>query len=113
MCPFCADFEKASSGWLAQYAEQGKVAIRYSPISILDEGSDGTEYSTRAANALAVVLDTAGPEAAKKFHDELYAQQPAEGSAGLSDDQFIALAVASGAERSSVEQPIRSLEFAG
>jgi protein-disulfide isomerase len=111
MCPFCADFEKASSGWLAQYAEQGKVAIRYSPISILDEGSDGTQYSTRAANAHAVVMDVSGPPVAKRFHDLLYANQPEEGTKGLDDQRLVGLAVEAEATRSAVEPGIADRSF--
>jgi len=111
MCPFCGQFEAAAKSLTTKYADQ-PVQFRYHVIAFLDQASS-SRYSTRATNALAVVLDSAGAEAAKKFHDELYAAQPAEGSAGLTDEKLIALAVAAGAQRSAVEQPIRSLEFAG
>ena len=40
------------------------------------------QYSTRALNAAAVVVDTAGPDAYQTFHDLLFANQPAEGGWG-------------------------------
>jgi protein-disulfide isomerase len=110
MCPFCGQFERAGGDVLQRYVDQGDVQVRYHVISFLDRSST-TDYSTRAMNAYGVVLDTAGRQAAKEFHDLLYAHQPEEGSAGLSDQQLIDLAVQAGASRSAVAAPIRSLRF--
>ncbi len=111
MCPICGELEAADKSWVPTYLDQGKVLIRYHVMSFLDRQSSGTEYSTRAANAFAVVTDTAGPDVAKKFHDLLYANQPTEGSAGLTDSQLIDYAVQAGAARSDVEKPIRDVAF--
>jgi protein-disulfide isomerase len=110
MCPYCGDFEQVSSERLKKYAESGDVQVRYHVVSFLDDTSS-TDYSTRAANALAVVLDTAGPEAAVKFHDELYANQPEEGSAGIPDQQLIDMAVEAGADAQAITGPIEDLKF--
>lgn len=110
MCPYCGDFEQVSSERLKKYAESGDVQVRYHVVSFLDDASS-TDYSTRAANALAVVLDTAGPEAAVKFHDELYANQPEEGSAGIPDQQLIDMAVEAGADEQAITAPIEDLKF--
>ncbi len=110
MCPYCGDFEAVSEQRLKQYAESGDVQVRYHLVSFLDDASS-TKYSTRAANAVAVVLDTAGPEAAVKFHDALYANQPPENSAGLSDQQLIDLAVQAGADEQAITGPIEDLKF--
>jgi protein-disulfide isomerase len=109
MCPFCGQLEAGSAALVQEYADQG-VQFRYRVISFLDRASS-TRYSTRAMNAYAAVLDVAGPEVAKKFHDALYAQQPKEGSAGLSDDDLVQLAIAAGADADAVEKPIRDLAF--
>jgi protein-disulfide isomerase len=111
MCPFCGQFEAASRSYVDKTAG-AQVLFRYHIIAFLDRASS-TEYSSRASNALAVVLDAAGPEVAKKFHDELYARQPQEGSPGLSDTELVKLAVAAGATQSDVEKPIKDREFAG
>jgi protein-disulfide isomerase len=74
-------------------------------VAFLDRSSS-TRYSSRALNAAAVVLDTAGPQVFLKYHNLLYAHQPAEGSAGLTDQQLIDYAVQSGADRSAVTAPI-------
>jgi protein-disulfide isomerase len=111
MCPFCGDFEAASRDMLRQYVDQGDVQVRYHVLSFLDRASNGTDYSTRATNALGVVLDTAGPDVAKKFHDLLYEHQPEEGSDGLSDAELVDFAVQAGAEESQVQAPIEDVKF--
>jgi protein-disulfide isomerase len=105
MCPFCGQFEAATRTMLQKQVDAGKVQLQYHVVNFLDRSSS-TQYSTRSANALAVVLDTSGPKIAKNFHDLLYEHQPAEGSAGLSDGQLLAYAVQAGAARSAVSAGI-------
>lgn len=110
MCPYCGLFEQVSADRLKEYAESGDVEVRYHVVSFLDRASED-RYSTRAANALAVVLDTAGSEVAVEFHDALFANQPEEGGAGLSDDEMIEMAVAAGASEDDIRGPIEGLKF--
>ena len=110
ICPFCGEYESGSSEMLKEYAEAGDVQVQYRVISFLDEASS-TDYSTRAANALAVVLDRAGREVALEFHALLFANQPEEDSAGLSDDRLVELAVEAGATEGAVRSGIDALEF--
>ena len=111
MCPFCGQFEAESRETLEKYVDQGDVRVEYHVLSFLDRASNGTNYSTRAMNALGVVLDSAGPEAAKNFHDLLFENQPEEGSDGLSDEELVDFAVEAGATDSDVAGPIESLKF--
>ncbi|MBA2465571.1 MAG: thioredoxin domain-containing protein [Nocardioidaceae bacterium] len=111
MCPFCGDFETASRELLEQYVDDGDVLVEYRVVSFLDGASDGSDYSTRAMNALGVVLDTAGQDAAVRFHDVLFDEQPEEGTEGLSDDDLIRLAVQAGASEADVTSPIRDRKF--
>jgi protein-disulfide isomerase len=110
LCPFCGQFEAASRDGLEKQVEAGKVQLQYHVLSFLD-GNTSTEYSSRAANALAVVLDASGPAVAKKFHDLLFENQPAEGSAGLSDAKLVSLAVQAGAKASAVQPGIDDRTF--
>jgi protein-disulfide isomerase len=110
ICPFCGQFEAASRTALQKDIEQGKVQFQYHVLSFLDRSSS-TKYSTRSANALAVVLDKAGPAVAKQFHDLLFENQPEENSAGLSDSRLVELAVQAGANRSAIKKGIDNLEF--
>ena len=91
MCPACGAFEAANGGELDRLLEDGTVRVELRPISFLDEQSQGTRYSTRAANAFATVVHGA-PDQAWSFHSALYENQPAEGTKGLSDDEIAAIA---------------------
>lgn len=110
-CPVCKDFEDADSAQLRAWADAGTVKLEYHPVAILDRYSS-TDYSTRALNAVAAVMDSQ-PDAFLKFHDLLYANQPAENSAGLPDSQLISLAVQAGAQESAVAPAITSLKYKG
>ena len=109
-CPFCRQFEKRSRGLLKAYAAAGDVSVRYHVVSTFDHAS-ADNYSTRAANALAAVLDTSDPETAVLFHDLLFDHQPAEGGPGLSDAQLVDLAVEAGAGKRKVAAAVESLKF--
>lgn len=95
-CPACQQFEAAFGDLLADYRASDDVAVEYRPIAFLDRAST-TDYSSRALNASMCVLDDAGPDAWMTMHDELYEQQPAEGGAGLDDDELTSLAADAGA----------------
>lgn len=88
MCPICNEFEKTTGPTIKQLISENKVTVRYHPVSILDRYSNGTEYSTRAAGAVAAAaVDGKFAE----YHDVLFANQPAENSDGLSDAKLIEL----------------------
>lgn len=110
MCPFCGQFERASRTALQKDVTDGSVQLQYHVLNFLD-GSSTTDYSSRAANAYAAVFDDSGPQAAKKFHDLLFENQPAEGSAGISDARLLQYAVQAGADRSTVSTAIRDRSF--
>lgn len=102
LCPYCGQLEAASHDQLAQLAADGEVLLEYRPVAIL-----GDDYSVPAANAFKVVLDAAGPEVAKKFHDLLYENQPEEGADSYpGSDFFVEQAVAAGASETDVRQGI-------
>ncbi len=109
-CPICKQFEDTSGSMLAQEIARGKLKIEYRPIAFLDQESS-TTYSTRALNAAACVVNYTNSATFKKFHDLLYANQPAEGSAGLPDSQLVAYAKQAGATAPDVASCISSLQF--
>ena len=100
-CPICQQFEQTNGDLLKSYREGDQVAVEYRPIAFLDKMSS-TQYSTRALNASMCVLDDAGPDAWMKYHEALYANQPAEQSAGLPDSQLEGMATDAGATGSGV-----------
>jgi protein-disulfide isomerase len=109
-CPNCKAFEDTTGQTLAQLVAAGTVQARYHGMAFLDTSAND-EYSTRALNAAAVVLSTAGPDAFQTFHDLLFANQPAEGGSGLTDEQLIEYAGQTGATGSTVQAQIHDLTY--
>ena len=95
-CPGCQAFEAGSGAWMKDAVDKGEVTLDYRPVSFLNQAST-TDYSTRATNAALCVLDEKGVQAFYAMHQLLYANQPAEGGEGLSDDTLIEMARQSGA----------------
>jgi protein-disulfide isomerase len=91
MCPFCGRFETANATDLDRLVDSGEARVELRPLSFLDPQSQGSEFSTRAANALATVADGA-PEQAWAFHRGLFEEQPEEGTSGLGDDVIARIA---------------------
>jgi protein-disulfide isomerase len=110
-CPICDQFEKTTGNRLRAAVAAGKVRIDYRMVSFLDRASTNN-YSSRALNAAAVVLDTSGKDTFMKFHQLLFDAQPQEGTAGPTNSQLVDLAVQAGASRSAVQSGIESGEFA-
>jgi protein-disulfide isomerase len=111
-CPFCKAFEDTNSEQIASLIESGAVTYEVHPISFLDRASLGTRYSSRAANAAACVADTS-PNSFWDFNQALFANQPAEQTAGLSNDELvdIALGVEGIQSPDDIEECIRDEEF--
>lgn len=96
ICPVCKDFESRYNETLTKLRNEGKITVEYRPLGFLDSRSS-TNYSSRAANAAACVVNES-PEKYSDFVDALFAKQPAEGSAGLSDNELKKLAKDTGAK---------------
>ena len=109
-CPICHEFEGKAGDRLRKAVDAGRTRLDYRMVAFLDDAST-TDYSTRALNAAAVVLDTSGQDVFLEFHDLLFDHQPPEGSAGLSDAQLVRYAVRAGADESAVRPGIEGLTF--
>lgn len=103
MCPYCGQFEQANDEALASLRAAGGVTVEYHMLAFMDSQSQGTEYSTRAGNAAALVADQA-PEKFTAFYAALFANQPAEGSTGLSDSEIADLASEVGVPDKVIDQ---------
>ncbi|GLY97432.1 thioredoxin domain-containing protein [Actinoplanes sp. NBRC 103695] len=93
MCPICNEFEKQSGATLQQLISANKVTVRYHPIAILDDKSNGTKYSTRAAGAAAAAAEGGKFQ---QYHQALFDNQPAEGSDGLDNAKLVELGTSAG-----------------
>ena len=91
MCPACGAFEKANQASMAQRLAAGDFKLHLYPMAFLDRQSQGSQYSTRAVNALATV-HTERPDLTWDLFNALYTNQPAEGTEGLTDQQLAELA---------------------
>jgi len=85
-CPICQLFEVPNSSQLKTWAESGLATIEIHPISFLD-GQSLNNYSSRATNAAFCVANSQ-PEKFFAVNSALYANQPAEQSAGPSDSEL-------------------------
>ena len=98
MCPVCGQFESCTATTIEGLVDDGSITLNIHPISILDRASQGTEYSTRSANAMYCVA-VADAEASLPFLQAMYANQPEEGSTGLTDEQILEIASGVGVDR--------------
>ena len=110
LCPFCGQLEATVRDQLDAAVEAGDVSVEYRPLPFL-EGID--DYSPESANAFAVVLDAAGPDVAKTFHDLLFDNQPSEKGPFPSSDDLVDLAVEAGATEADVRPGIEDMTFEG
>jgi protein-disulfide isomerase len=109
LCPYCGEFEAASRDGLQELAADGKVRVEYRPFNLLSSVGD---YSERSAGAFSIVLDEAGPDVAKKFHDLLFENQPEESGPFPSNADLVDLAVEAGADEADVRDAIENEEGA-
>ena len=108
MCPACTSFEQTFGASLEELATTNKITLDVHPVAILDRASQGTRFSTRAANALYCVAE-ASPEAVLPFIKTMYAGQPAELSTGLTDEQILVNAAAAGSK--DVSECVTELKY--
>lgn len=96
ICPVCKNFETQYNETLTNLRNEGKISVEYRPLGFLDSRST-TNYSSRAANAAACVVNES-PEKYADFVNALFEKQPAEGGAGISDADLKKMATDVGAK---------------
>jgi len=105
LCPFCKQFETSATPTINQMLADNKITLVWHTLSILDANTSPPGYSRRAANAAACA---SGYGKLKEYGEALYAHQPAEGSAGLTDDQLIDVAGPVGLNQPEFAQCVRN-----
>jgi len=95
LCPICNQFEQIYGSAITGLVDDGTITLNVHPIAILDRYSQGTEYSSRAASAMYAVA-VEDPSHAYDFMTALFANQPEENSAGLTDAQIVEVAKKAG-----------------
>lgn len=97
MCPICGAFESTNGRTISEAAAAGTLTVRVHPMNFLDRSSQGSAYSTRADAALTCVA-ARQPNKMLDYLSALYADQPEEGSKGLTDAKLVGLAHGVGAD---------------
>jgi protein-disulfide isomerase len=85
-CPPCSTFEESTGDVLTDYMASQRITLSIHPVAYIDDRSEN-RYATRAAAAMACAYESGkGAE----FHAYLLENQPAEDTAGPTDDNLIA-----------------------
>lgn len=88
LCPGCGYFERDAIDDIQTLIASKSIRLIYHPVAILDQAST-TRYSTRSAAGAGCAADSGK---LLPYVKVLFEMQPAEGSAGYSDEQLIGLA---------------------
>ncbi|NQX12100.1 thioredoxin domain-containing protein [Microbacteriaceae bacterium VKM Ac-2855] len=96
LCPYCGQFETTNGDQIKEWVTSGAATVEIHPLAILTSRSNGTKYSERAANAAACVANT-DPDSFYDFSALLFANQPEEGTDGLTNDEIKGYVEQSGA----------------
>lgn len=111
ICPYCNQFEATNAQQIKQLVANGKATLEIHPLANLDNNSQGARYSTRSTNAVACVANYA-PNTVFDVNAALFANQPAEGTTGLSDQKLLSVLKGVGASSSDITKCVKSQEFA-
>lgn len=111
LCPNCGAFEERNGDQLREWIENNAATVEYHPIAIFTAKSQGTQYSLRAANAVACVAELS-PDQFFDYHEALFADQPEENTPGFSDEELLAIAEDAGVDHlGNVEKCIDTQRF--
>ncbi|MBE7699232.1 thioredoxin domain-containing protein [Oerskovia sp. Sa1BUA8] len=95
LCPVCGQFEDVNAASIDEMREAGDITLVQHPVSILDRLASGSQFSTRSAATAAYVAEHA-PEQFNAFNEAMFANQPEENTAGLTDAQLAEIARTAG-----------------
>ena len=101
MCPYCGQFEELNGEDVQTMIEEEEATVNIVPRNFLDTLSTTGDYSSRTANAFVCVYEES-PEAAITLQQLLFENQPAENSAGLTDEQIASYAKEAGASEETL-----------
>lgn len=104
-------FSETNETQIEAWLDSGAATVEIHPLSILNPNSQGTQYSTRSANAAACVANYS-PDSYWAVNKALFDKQPEERTPGLSDEELIDLVTGTGVNRAGdVEDCIREQQF--
>jgi len=109
-CPYCQQFEATNNEQIQQWVASGIATLEIHPIAGLDAQSSGNKYSTRAANAAACVAQYQ-PDSFFDVNTAFFADQPAEGANGKTNEEILATLAAGGVENDDVTKCVTDQTF--
>lgn len=111
LCPYCNQFEQTEGQSIWQLVEEGTATLQVTPVTILDQRTSPAGYSSRASSAMYSVA-IHDPDNSYAFMQALFANQPEEGSAGLTDSAIVQIAKDAGVDvTSELENEITSHKY--
>ncbi|MEH1017327.1 thioredoxin domain-containing protein [Micromonospora sp. CPCC 206060] len=108
LCPACRAFEQDAGATLERLVADKRITLVYHPVAILDRYSTNA-YSSRSAAGAGCAAD-AGK--LTEYTEALYADQPAEGGPGHSDEQLVNLAAGASLPQDEFGQCLRENRYA-
>ena len=109
-CPVCKAFEQANGAFLDDAVKNGDITIEYRLLTFLDRASPN-QYSSRAGSAALCAFESGGGEAYKKVASMLWANQPAENTAGPEDADLVDQLKQAGVSGGTVESCVVKNRF--
>jgi protein-disulfide isomerase len=109
-CPVCKAFEQANGAFLDDAVKKGDITIEYRLLTFLDRASPN-KYSSRAGSAALCAFDSGGGEDYKKVASMLWANQPAENTAGPEDPALVDQLKQAGVSGEAVESCVMQNRF--
>lgn len=104
-CPYCGEYHENTGDLMHEKTAEGKITLNLHPLGLLNNSFQGTEFSTRSANAFYCVVENE-PNSALAMLDNLYLNQPEELTEGLTDDELVKIASNAGAKGEKIESCI-------
>jgi len=107
LCPACRNFEEQSGATIARYLTEERITVVYHPVAILDRYSTN-RYSSRSAAGAGCAAEAGR---LTEYTEALYADQPAEGGPGHSDERLVEIAVGAGLPGDDFGQCLRENRY--
>ncbi|MCK0112630.1 DsbA family protein [Ornithinimicrobium sp. F0845] len=111
-CPHCLAFEQTNMPFLTEQVEAGAIALEVHPVALMDNASQGTQFSSRAANAAACVA-THEPGAFLDVTQSLFDLQQAATQGSVNDDVLTGAVSDAGAGSADTRACILDREYDG
>lgn len=110
-CPFCQALEAKTGDRLAAWVADGTVTFTIHPLNFVSaKHDDATDWSTRAANALAAAVDAGDADALPALYGLLQRNQTLADGTHPTDEDILAIATQAGVT-ADISDAVASREF--